>query len=60
MFTNNNIKMKGKEKDKKLKINLSNIPVDSSLGLLAIGDIAFTEWRKIKKTHNISTDLKSK
>ena len=52
--------MEDKEKDKKMKINLSNIPINSSLGLLAIGDIAFVEWRKIKKKHNIITDLESK
>ena len=52
--------MKGKEKDKKLKINLSNIPVESSLGLLAVGDVAFVEWRKIKTAHNVIMDIKSK
>ncbi len=48
--------MEGKEKDKKMKINLSNIPIDSSLGLLAVGDVAFVEWRKIKKANNIKLD----
>lgn len=52
--------MEGKEKDKKMKINLSNIPIDSSLGLLAIGDIAFVEWRKIKTAHNIKLDATDK
>lgn len=52
--------MRGKEKDNKLKINLSNIPIDSSLGLLAVGDIAFVEWRKIKTAHNAILDAKSK
>ncbi len=45
--------MKVENKDKKLKINLSNIPVESSLGLLALGDITFVEWRKVKKANNI-------
>ncbi len=30
-------------------INISDIPVDSSLGLLAYGDIGFEAWRKLKK-----------
>jgi hypothetical protein len=52
--------MKVENKDKKLKINLSNIPVDSSLGLLAVGDIAFVEWRKIKTAHNVITGTENK
>ncbi|MGJ8592005.1 MAG: hypothetical protein ACSHXF_05630 [Aquaticitalea sp.] len=35
--------------DERLTINESNIPLESSLGLLAYGDIAFTAWRKIKR-----------
>ena len=27
----------------------SEIPLESNLGLLAYGDIAFTAWRKLKK-----------
>ncbi len=45
--------MKDEDIDKKLKINLANIPVDGSLGLLALGDIAFVEWRKVKKANNV-------
>jgi hypothetical protein len=52
--------MKVEDKDKKLKINLSNIPLDSSLGHLAIGDVAFLEWRKIKTAHNAITGAKNK
>ncbi|MEP0262777.1 hypothetical protein [Dokdonia sp.] len=50
--------MERKKKDKKIKIDLSNVPVDSSLGLLAVGDIAFVEWRKVKKAHNIVKGVK--
>ena len=33
----------------KLVIKTSEIPIESSLGLLAFGDIAFTAWRELKK-----------
>ncbi|MBK5213479.1 MAG: hypothetical protein JJE55_07455 [Flavobacteriaceae bacterium] len=36
------------KKEEKVKINLSEIPLNSSLGFLAYGDIAFKAWRKIK------------
>lgn len=36
-------------KKKIIKMDFSEIPIDSSLGLLAFGDLAFTAWRKIKK-----------
>lgn len=41
---------------------LSDIPIDSSLGLLALGDVAFEAWRKVKKTNNIrqQNEIKSK
>lgn len=41
-------------KKDEIKIKLSDIPIESSLGLLAYGDIAFTEWRKrkIENTEN--------
>ncbi|MDB4175082.1 hypothetical protein N9906_00350 [Flavobacteriaceae bacterium] len=38
---------------KKNKTSLQNIPVSGSLGLLAFGDLAFEQWRKAKKDHNI-------
>ena len=41
-------------KKEKVLINLSEIPLNSSLGLLAFGDIAFTAWREAKKKHNES------
>lgn len=56
----NRFDMKDKEKDKKAKVDLSNIPVESSLGLLAVGDIAFAAWRKIKKENNIVKGTKLK
>jgi hypothetical protein len=37
--------------DKKY-LDLNNIPLDSSLGHLAIGDIAFEAWRELKKSKN--------
>ena len=36
-------------KKKVNKMDFSEIPMDSSLGLLAFGDLAFTAWRRIKK-----------
>jgi len=38
-----------KMKKKVNKMDFSEIPMDSSLGLLAFGDLAFTAWRRIKK-----------
>jgi len=35
--------------EKVVKMNLSEINIDSSLGLLAFGDLAFTAWRQVKK-----------
>lgn len=49
-----------KSDNKKIKMNLSSIPVDSSLGLLALGDVAFVEWRKIKTAQNVTISIKSK
>ncbi len=40
-----------KSNNKKI-LDFSKIPIDSSLGLLAYGDIAFTAWRKLKKDLN--------
>ena len=37
------------EPNQRLIIKPSDIPLDSSLGLLAFGDIAFEAWRKLKK-----------
>ncbi len=33
----------------KLRIKVEDIPLESNLGLLAYGDMAFTAWRKLKK-----------
>lgn len=41
--------MSENKNEEKVKIDISQIPVDGSLGLLAYGDIAFTAWRKIKQ-----------
>lgn len=38
--------------DKKLTIKVSEIPLESNLGLLAYGDIAFEAWRELKKQSN--------
>lgn len=43
------------DETKKITINPSEIPVESSLGLLAIGDVAFMAWRDIKKKHKVDT-----
>lgn len=37
----------------RLIIKDSEIPLESNLGLLAYGDIAFTAWRKLKKESQI-------
>ena len=29
----------------------SNVPLLGSLGLLALGDVGFTAWRKVKSDH---------
>lgn len=52
--------MEHKKKNKKIKMNLSDITIDSSLGLLALGDVAFTEWRKVKTLHNLETSAENK
>jgi hypothetical protein len=44
--------MKNKKKNQDIATVLSNIPLDSSLGHLALGDIAFVAWRKVKKDLN--------
>ncbi|MBT8182873.1 MAG: hypothetical protein KJO53_14930 [Eudoraea sp.] len=40
----------------KREIDFSNMPLSSSLGHLAYGDLAFTAWRKIKKEHNLNQE----
>ncbi len=44
------------DKPKKITIDPSEIPIESSLGLLAIGDVAFTAWRDIKKKHKVNDE----
>lgn len=41
--------MNDNKNQKKIKIDASQIPLESSLGLLAYGDIAFMAWKKIKE-----------
>ncbi|MDA9276849.1 hypothetical protein N9P56_00565 [Flavobacteriaceae bacterium] len=36
------------------KVDFSKMPVSSSLGHLAYGDLAFTAWRKIKVDKNLT------
>jgi hypothetical protein len=43
-------------KKKKQKIDFSNMPLSSSLGHLAYGDLAFIAWRKLKKEHNLNIE----
>lgn len=40
-----------KMEKKKLKQQDLQVPLSSSLGHLAFGDIAFRAWRKVKKEH---------
>ena len=35
-------------KKKGIEMDLNNLPVDGSLGLLAYGDLAFKAWREVK------------
>lgn len=37
--------------DKKLEMNLSKLPLNGNLGLLAYGDIAFEAWRDLKRAN---------
>jgi len=53
----------GLDKNNKFfEMELSDIPLDSSLGLLALGDVAFEAWREVKKINNIreQNEIKSK
>ena len=46
--------MTNKDNTKKehLRVKDSDIPLESNLGLLAYGDIAFVAWRNLKKASN--------
>jgi len=48
--------MSKRESGKSMKIDFNNIPINSSLGLLALGDIAFEKWRELKKNNNINSN----
>jgi hypothetical protein len=37
---------------------LLDIPVEGSLGLLALGAVGITEWRKVRDAHKKKTDSK--
>ncbi len=39
--------------NERISLKPSEIPLESSLGLLAYGDIAFIAWREKKKINNI-------
>ena len=47
--------MKKKKSEKKIITNREmlsdNIPVEGSLGLLALGAVGITEWRKLRDAH---------
>jgi hypothetical protein len=43
--------------ENKLVINLSEVPLSSSLGLLAYGDLAFEAWRLKKKQAGIIENI---
>ncbi len=43
------MKKKVLSSEERLVLRTSEIPLESSLGLLAYGDIAFTAWRALKK-----------
>ena len=47
-------------KKKVIKMDMSKIPLNSSLGHLAYGDIAFTAWREIKKENNLKVGNEEK
>jgi hypothetical protein len=40
-------------------LNTENIPLNSSLGHLALGDIAFEAWRDLKKANNAENQNQS-
>lgn len=41
----------GGNKRNRQKFDPENIPIEGSLGLLALGDVAFEAWRKVKMQH---------
>lgn len=43
------MKKEQKDSQKRMMINMSDLPLESSLGMLAYGDIMFTAWRELKK-----------
>ncbi|NND87699.1 MAG: hypothetical protein HKM28_00465 [Flavobacteriaceae bacterium] len=45
---------------KKMQIDINNFPVNSSLGHLALGDVAFAVWREVKKKNNINEGIDEK
>lgn len=47
------------EPAERLTINASEIPLESNLGLLAYGDLAFSAWRQLKKAYH-KQDLNEK
>ncbi len=40
-----------KEKVKRERFDPENIPIVGSLGILAIGDVGFEAWRKVREKH---------
>ena len=47
-----------KMNEKSITLDINKIPLNSSLGLLAYGHVAFKAWRKIKKEHKVKMDEK--
>ncbi|MDX1461679.1 MAG: hypothetical protein R3359_01380 [Marinirhabdus sp.] len=41
-----------KNKMKRELFDANKIPIEGSLGVLALGDVGFTAWREIKKASN--------
>ena len=43
-------------KQNKFNIDFSKMSINSSLGYLAYGDLAFKAWREIKKANNLKNN----
>jgi hypothetical protein len=52
-YTQNNERIMGEKKVKREFFDQNNVPLLGSLGLLALGDVGFKAWRKVKSDHKL-------
>lgn len=48
--------MKASKEGNKDDVQFKNLPIEGSLGILAYGDVAFLQWREVKKANNRGED----